>query len=395
MSRAIIVLTIASLLVTAANADDWPQWRGPNLDGISAEKDFRKNWGEKTPPRLWLDSAGAAFSGFACVAGKAYTCGTSNEKQVAYCYDAHSGKRIWKTPFEDAYEEGQGGDGPRATPAVFEGRVYLQGALGRVVCLDAADGKIIWSQSFDKKPTWGYSASVLIEGDFAIVTGNNELIALDKTTGERKWSCETEVVGYATPYPFTFADQRYIAAFMGKEAVIVTADTGREVFRMPWQTDWDVNAATPIFSDGHLFLSSGYRHGSILLKLRKDGDKLAADTVWQNGNIRAKFQTPVLYEGYLYTSDEVGIRCVHFLTGEEQWKVRGKKHGTLVIADGHIVLLTEDGELQIAPASPGGYEPVTTARVMRGRCWTVPTLYDGKLYVRNLKAAACYDLRGS
>ncbi|MCK4342507.1 MAG: PQQ-like beta-propeller repeat protein [Phycisphaerae bacterium] len=280
---------------------------------------------------------------------------------------------------------------------VNEGRVYLHGARGRVVCIDAKSGREIWRRDFDHPPQWGYSASVLIEGDLAIVTGGGDdgaLVALNKLTGKTVWTCGGGLVGYATPYPFNFDGRRYVVGFMGRAVIIADVKTGRLVWRMPWETDWDVNAATPIFHDGHLFLSSGYDHGSILLKLARSGDDFTTKTVWQNTNIRAKFQTPVLYKGYLYTSDEVGLKCVEFATGELKWKRSRLKHGTLVIADEHLVILSGSGELLIAQATPAAFEPITNIKLLKGKHWTVPTLYQGRLYVRNLKQAVCYDLAG-
>ncbi|MEW6198647.1 MAG: PQQ-binding-like beta-propeller repeat protein, partial [Planctomycetota bacterium] len=200
------------------------------------------------------------------------------------------------------------------------------------------------------------------------------------------------LVGYATPYPIALDGRRYVVGFMGKEAFIAEADTGRQVWNLPWQTDWDVNAATPIFHDGHLLLSSGYKHGSALLKLRREGDRLATTPVWENKSIRAKFQTPVLYQGHLYVSDEVGLKCVEWATGAEKWSRRGTQNGTVLIADGQLLVFTEDGTLLIAPATPTEFKPTAEVQLLDGRCWTVPVLHRGHLYVRNLKRAACFRL---
>ncbi len=391
MRRVIYVSATFAMLASIAAAEDWPHWRGPNYDGVSSETGLCMSW-EKTPPKVWEADLGSAFSGISCVGGKAYTCGTKDGRQVMFCLDAATGQVVWQTPFEAEYEESQGGDGTRATPTVHEGRVYVQGALGRVVCFDADSGKELWAREFDSPPRWGYSASVLIEGDVAIVLGDNALVALDKKTGKTVWTSDGGVVGYATPYAFTLDGHRYVVAFMGKEVFIADVKTGRRVWGMPWVTDWNVNAATPIFHDGHLFLSSGYNHGSLLLRLAQAGDKLNGRKVWQNKNIVAKFQTPVLYEGHLYTSDDKGLKCVEFASGQQKWAKRGKKYGTTVIAEGHLLILTERGELLIAKATPASFEPLTKVKVLKGRCWTVPTLYQGRLYVRNLKQAACYQL---
>ena len=392
----LLIALLCICLAGSAFAADWPNWRGPNYDGISPEKGFRTNW-EKPPPKLWEAEIGSAFSSFSCVKGKAYTCGTKDKQQMLFCFDAATGNVLWRTPIEKEYVERQGGDGTRATPTVNDGRVYIFGALGKMLCCDADTGQILWSQQFKAKPQWGYAASVLIEGDLAIVQagGDDGLLALDKKSGKPVWKSGKALAGYATPYPFTFDGERYVAGLLGKEAIVVEMKTGRHVFSIPWKTDWDVNAATPLFHDGLLFFSSGYNHGSVVLKLGRDGDKLSGQKVWENKSIVGKFQTPVLYEGYLYVSDESGkLKCVEFATGKEKWKQPGIENGTVVLADGYLVVFTDGGELQIAKASPEKYEPSTKVPLLSGRCWTIPTLYDGRIYVRNLERAACYKLTG-
>lgn len=385
------VTLLATITISTALGADWPCWRGPNYDGLSSETGFKKDW-QETPPKLWEAEIGSAFSGLSCVGGKVYTCGTIDNGQVLFCFDARSGRELWKTPFERGYKDSQGGDGTRATPTVHGGKIYIQGGWGRVVCLDAETGKEVWRRDFEQPPQWGYSASVLIDGNRAITMGNNSLVALDKDSGKLLWDCPDGVVGYATPYPFALGGQRFVVGFMGKQVLIADLENGQRVWNMPWETSWDVNAATPVFSDGLLFLSSGYQHGSTLLRLERLAGELKSSEVWQNKSIRAKFQTPVLHEGFLYTSDEVGLKCVEFKTGEEKWSRRGTKHGTLVIADGHMIVLTEEGGLLIGAATPKGFEPKTEVRLQDGRHWTVPTLYEGRLYIRNLERAACFDL---
>ena len=390
-----VLLAVAILVPLQAAGDDWPNFRGPNHDGISAETGFTTAW-TTAIPLVWEREIGDAFSSFACVGDKVYTCGAEDGQQVIFCLNADNGEVVWKLPFEKRYRDPQGGDGTRATPTVSEGRVYILGGHGRLLCLSADKGKIIWEKKFKHKPQWGYSGSVLIEGNMAVVSpGDNHgsLIAYDKKTGKEIWKSGDDPPGYATPYPFTFNGKRYIVGFMAKSAVIVEAGTGRQVWRTKWKTAYDINAADPIYHDGHLFLSSGYQTGSALFKLAVAGDKLTAKEVWRGKTLMNKFQTPILHDGKLYGSDQKALSCVDFLTGEQMWRKNRVKHGTLILADGHLLLLTERGELQIAPADPSAFEPVTTAEILSGRCWTVSVLHDGRLYARNLKRVVCFDLK--
>jgi outer membrane protein assembly factor BamB len=383
------------LLIAAAPAfADWPNFRGPNHDGISRDTGLRVEW--TTPlPLLWEREVGAAFSSYACVGQRVLTCGTIDKKQVLLCLQADSGAILWQTPIEQQFRDWEGGDGTRATPTVDADRVYIIGAVGTLLCCSLDDGRVLWQKKLTTKPYWGYSGSVLIEGDMAIVTAGKELgglAAFEKTRGEPRWATTPETTSYATPYPFDFDGERFIFGFMAERAIIVRAADGKEVFSIAWPTSFDVNAAAPIFHDGYLYLGSGYGFGSSLLKLRREGDKLAADLVWKNDKLLPKFQSSVLYEGHLYTSDERRLKCVEFLTGKQTWEVPRIKDSTIVLAQGHLFLLTEKGELQIAPADPRECKPVTKAPILSGLCWSVPVIHHGRLYARDQKRLVCFKL---
>ncbi len=373
---------------------DWPNFRGPRHDGISDATGLKTTW-DGPIPLVWERTVGSAFSSFACVGDRVYTCGAKDGWQVLFCLEADTGKVVWQRPFDKEYRESHG-DGTRATPTVDGGRVYILGALGALVCFEVDTGRQIWAQSFKHPPHWGYAGSVLIEGDLAIATGGESagaLVAFDKATGKQVWKSGDEPAGYSTPYPFTFGQQRYIAAFTAQAAIVAEAKTGRRVLRIPWKTDWDVNASSPIVHDGYLFLSSGYKTGCALFKLRTDGQDLAADPVWQSKVLLNKFQSCILHEGKLYSSDQKALVCVDFLTGHEEWRIHRVKHGTLVLADGHLLLLTQEGKLQIAPVSPEGFSIRADVEILSGRCWSVPVLHRGKLYARNMERLVCLDLK--
>jgi len=384
----------AGVSASAARAD-WLNFRGPNHDGISPETGLKTAWSGPIP-LVWERQVGSGFSSFAAVGDRIYTCGTQDANQTALCLDANSGQVIWQTVIEKEYHDSSGGDGPRATPTVDGDRVFVLGAHGTLLCLDAASGTQVWRHTFSHAPQWGYSGSVLIEGDLAVSSGGGSdgaLVAFNKKTGEVVWRQGEDRAGYATPYPFDFAGTRYILGFNGDTAEIVEARDGRQVWRTEWKTDWDVNAASPIVQNDHLLLTSGYSTGAGLFKLRRDGDRLAADEIWRSKALLNKFQSCILHEGNLYASDQKALKCVDFLTGESRWEIRRVQNGTLVLADGHLFLLTEDGQLQIAKADPTAFEPLTTAEILAGRCWTVPVLHRGRLYARNLERVVCFDLR--
>ncbi len=385
---------MAIFCVAPTLAGDWPCWRGPDYNGISAETGFKTTWEESRPAILWEANIGSAYSSLTCVNDKVYTCGIKDGKQMLYCLAGLTGKEIWSQVIEENYKSNWG-DGTRGTPTIDQERVYAWGAHGTLVCCDAKTGKTIWSQKYNNEPKWGYSGSVLIRNNLAIISPGKDqgsLCALDKNTGKMIWKSGNDIAGYATPYPFNFGGTDYVCGFTGKSAIIVKEKDGTEVLTIPWETDWDVNAATPIYSDGHLFLSSGYKTGCALFKLVKTGKKLSTQEIWRSKALMNKFQTPVLYKGKLYSSDQKSMKCVDFLTGKEHWEKNRIKHGTVLLADGQIILLTEKGTLQIGPARTDDFVPTGVSQILEGRCWTIPTLSNGRLYARNLDKVVCVDL---
>lgn len=382
-------------IFTLATKGDWPCFLGPHHDSTSDETGFKKEWKEPLKP-VWKREIGSAYSSFAAVGDRIYTCGAADKQQVLYCLNADTGEIIWQKPFEKEYREDHG-DGTRSTPTVDEGRVYILGAHGRLLCVDAENGSDIWEKQFKRKPTWAFSGSVLIEGDRAIASGGGNdgaLVAFDKKTGNEIWKTGDDPVGYATPYPFTFDGKRFIVGFNGDSAIIVQAEDGAQLWRIPWKTDWQVNAASPLFHENYLFLTSGYSTGSTLLELGMPDGKLGYRPVWQSDVLLCKFQSPVYFEGNLYASDQNALKAVEFLTGKELWKKPRMRNGTLILADGHLILLTEDGKLQIAKPSPEDFKPLTDAQILDGRCWTQPVLHRGRIYARNLERVVCFDVRG-
>lgn len=403
MNRLMLGVAATMAFCASGMAGDWPNFRGPKYDGISPETGLKTIW--TTPPKtLWEAKVGDAFSGISIVGDRAYTCGTSAKKQTAVCLDANTGKQIWQTPIEDAYFEPMGGNGARSTPTVSDGRVYVLGAQGRLVCLNAADGKLVWDKKYGGVPQWGYSGSVLAEGNLAVVSAGGQdgaLVAYDKATGKEIWKSGSDGAGYATPYPFTFEGERYIVGFTATKASIVRASDGKLAWETKWKTDYDVNAAAPISQDGHLFVSSGYTTGSAVFKLSKSGDGLKAENIWGGINkvLLGKFQSAILHEDHLYCSDEKRLACVNFLTGKQVWEVKRiddgprPKDSTLVLAEGHLFIQIENGDFVITPATPEGYKPTAKFKAFEGKCWTVPTLANGRLYSRDMGTIKCFGMK--
>jgi hypothetical protein len=398
-----LVWTVCWAARGPAAAADWPQWRGPQLDGISRETGLLPRWPDNGPPELWRIPLGNGFSAVSVVGNRAYTMYGSPEGEFAVALDVHSGKILWKTRSGDLFKNSYG-DGPRATPAVDEGRLYTLGGKGSLACLDIADGKPIWQLSLLEKfggepPEYGFSASPLVVGKLLVVVvgagHGKSLAALDKSSGKVVWTSLDDKPGYATPLPIEVDGVPQLAVLMGEALVSVSPSDGHEFWRHPWKTEQDANVAAPIFSRNRLFISSGFGTGCAMFELSATGGKPAARRLWANKNMENYFSSSLLIDGHLYGFKKTILTCIDFDSGAVKWKQRGFNQGSLLCADGKLIIYGERATLALAEASPEKYQEISKTPVLDDQTWTVPTLCDGRLFVRNQKELVCLNLRAA
>jgi outer membrane protein assembly factor BamB len=388
------------LIPLAGSAEDWPQWRGPRQDGISAETGLSTDWPEAGPPELWRIPLGAGYSAVSVAGDRAYTMFATEEGEFVIALDAKTGKTLWKVRSGELFENSYG-NGPRATPTIHEGRVYALGATGSLLCLDAATGERVWGANVLEKLggenlEFGLSASPVVTGKMLLVVGGNDgkaLAALDKGTGEVLWASLSDKGGYSTPIPVEVDGVKQIVVLTGQAVVGVAPEDGTELWRHPWKTTLDANVATPIFHDGRLFISTGYGTGCGMFKLSVTDGKPAAELLWANKNMKNYFSTCVLVDGYLYGFNNTMLTCMDFETGEATWRQRGFNRGSLFVADGRLIIFGERGTLAMAEANSEEYKELASAEILDGRTWTIPTLVDGRLYVRGEQELVCLKLK--
>jgi len=384
--KLVLHLTMVGLLAFTlpARAADWPCFRGPDHNGISKETGWATQWPAVGPKQLWKAKVGIGFASFAVSAGRVYTIGNAQDADTVFCFDANTGAELWSYAYpaklDPKYYEG----GPSATPTVDGDRVFTFSKRGVVHCLDAAKGTVIWSKNLMEElkaemPTWGFAGSVLIEGDRALLSVGSAGAALDKQTGQVVWSSGPVVAGYATPVPFDAGGQRAVALAIKQDVVALGVKDGKELWRFPWKTDNDVNAADPILAGSKVFISSGYNHGGGVF----DVSAQPAKKIWENKNMRNRFSSCVLWQGHLYGVDDKELRCLVFDTGEVKWTDKVSGEGSMMMADGKLIVLSEKGELLVADATPAAFKPLSRAQVLGGKCWTTPVLANGKIYCRN------------
>ncbi|MCH7602438.1 MAG: PQQ-like beta-propeller repeat protein [Planctomycetes bacterium] len=387
-------LTCATmLLASSANADDWLNWRGPNGTGVSSESQWTAQGQSNS---LWSKNVGLGYTTFVVKGDRLITAGFDEDKEqdTILCLNATTGENIWGHTYAAKIRDNSHNGGTLSTPSIDGDRVYVLNREGLFICLQFEDGKVIWQKNLMETngleyPTWMFAASPLVLEDMVIVNVGH-LIAFNKESGKQIWKTKNTGHAYSTPLSFENDGQSRLAVINGDGLVVFDQKSGKEIASHPWKTSYDINASTPIAIGNRIFISSGYNHGSAMLQL--DGNKLKV--LWENKEMRTKMSGSVYWDGHLYGFDDTRLQCLD-TDGNEKWSKRGLGMGTLMVANGRLVVMSSKGELIIADASPGGYSELSRTKVLTGGVyWTMPVLANGLIYCRNsMGDVVCRDHR--
>jgi outer membrane protein assembly factor BamB len=399
-----------------AATSDWPQWRGPNRDGKSLETGLLKSWPKGGPKLLWtFRDSGKGYSGPAVIGNRLFLLGSSADgsNEIALAIDVLTGERIWQTEISRLYTNPYG-DGPRSTPTLDNGRVYVLTADGTLACLDAESGEKVWTKHLVRDfrgavPGWGYSESPLVDGDRLVVTpgGKNCIVALDKNSGATLMTSR----GLADPAQYaslikTFIERVPIYCTMTRQGLVgILAQSGELAFRHEATANGTAVIPTPIAFRNYVFSTSGYGAGCGLVKLSVTGSTVEADEVYANKNMVNHHGGVVLVDRHLYGfSDGKGWICQELTTGKLLWSERrALAKGSITFADDRIYCYSEnDGTIVLAVPSPAGWKETgrftipekTNVPRNRGRIWTHPVVAGGKLFLRDQDLLFCYDVKG-
>jgi outer membrane protein assembly factor BamB len=382
---------------------DWPKFRGPRHDGISNETGIAKSWPEGGPKQLWRKPLGEGFSAVSVVGDRLYTMYATGKDEVVAALDAGSGKELWRVRVDEKWVD-EMGNGPRSTPTVDGDTVFALSARGTLVALAAKDGALRWKSDLrsvygTKPPRWGMSTSPLVEGDLLLVDvggkSGSSIVAFDKTSGKEAWRSQDDKPGYSVPLPVTVSGLRLVVFFTGSRLVGLDPEDGSRHFEVPWTTSYDVNAAAPVFvPPDKLFVSSGYDVGAALYRIEVAEGRASVVELWKNREMKNQFSSSVYRDGHLYGFDDGTLKCLDVATGKTVWAERGFGHGSLIWADGHLVVLGDDGILALVEATPAGYRERGRARPFDGKTWTVPTLAGGRLFLRDEHELVSLDVSG-
>jgi outer membrane protein assembly factor BamB len=380
----------------------WTDFRGPRRDGIYDEMPVQTKWPAQGPQRLWKKPIGGGYASFVIAEGRAYTIEQRRNQEVVSAYDLATGQEVWSHAWEAYFRESMGGDGPRATPTWHEGHIYALGAEGELRCLDARNGRRIWSKNILTENgadnlTWGMSAAPLIVDDKVIVLPGGQdgrsVVAYDKLTGAPVWSSLDDKQAYTSPILATLAGQRQIVVVSARRAMGLSVDKGALLWEYPWVTSFDVNASQPVIVDGErLILSAGYDHGAALVKIARSGNDFSAQKVWENRRMKNKFTSSVLHDGYIYGLDESILACVNAETGELKWKGGRYGFGQVMLASGHLIVSAENGDLALVRATPDQHQELVRFSAIEGKTWNHPAAAHGILLVRNQVEMAAFRI---
>jgi outer membrane protein assembly factor BamB len=405
-----IVLFGLWLLITPSQAADWPQFLGPTRNGISTETALLDAWPEGGPKEVWRTPGGVGMSGVAIGRGRLVTLVQKESQQWLVAHEASTGKPIWETALAAEYKNNQG-DGPRATPTIAGDTVIAFTGEGTLAAVNLSDGKIAWSHNVVKQlggkvADYGMAGSPLVVGDLAVVTVGAPracVAAYRVKSGERAWTAGNDPAGYSSPSLLDVGGRRQVIVFTGGSVIGLVPESGMQLWRYPYETDYDCNTASPIAVDGKIFISSGENHGSMLLNLKPAGDKFDVEEVWSSQGprsvLRSEWQTPLLLDGKLYGLDNVGsagpvtnLTCLSAATGERVWQQPRFGKANLIAADGKLFFSTMAGELVVCRASPKGYEELGRKQIL-GPTRQAPALANGLLYLRDDKDIVCLEVR--
>ena len=371
----------------ATAQQDWPQFRGPDRDGISRETNWNPRALEGGAKILWKANVGEGWSGVSVWGDKVLTMGWKDGQDTVYALNATDGKTMWTHSHPSPKCQYQG---PRATPVTDGEAVYTLSHGGDLFCLGIKDGGVTWKKNIVSEfgvllPTWNLAGSPVIQGDLLLLNAGEHGMALNRKTGGKVWTSGAGPGGYSAPVVFRSGGKECVAIFGAKAIYGVELATGRKLWSSGWETRYDVNAADPICSDGQVFISSGYDRGCALIDVKGD----QAKEVWTHKGMRNHFSSSVLIDGHLYGIDgnagSGSLKCIELSTGKEKWS-KPLGFGGLIAAGDKLIVLNESGDLFIGKFSPAGFEELSSARNILGKlCWTAPVLCRGVVYCRNSK----------
>ena len=398
----------AGAAATTSNPDPgpaepyWSGFRGPVRDGHYRERPILTTWPAALPP-VWKQLVGGGHASFAIANGRAFTIEQRGGEEVVAADDVRSGRELWAHGWTGAFREAMGGDGPRATPTWHDAVVYALGAEGELSALREADGNPMWRVNILQDAgasnlEWGMAASPLVVDDLVIVApggrSGRSVLAYDRRTGRQVWAAFDDKASYAAPQVATFHGVRQVLIFSSSRLASVRPEDGTLLWDFPWRGGGGagINVAQPIVLGDRVFISTGYGVGSAMLQVERTGDHFSVRELWRSNRMKNQFTSSVHHDGFIYGLDEGILACIDVATGERRWKAGRYGDGQVVLASGHLVIVSDSGELALVQATPAGHVEKARFPAIDGRTWNHPAIGAGLLLIRNSNEMAAFDL---
>jgi outer membrane protein assembly factor BamB len=404
-----------SLFACALQADDWPQWRGPQRNGISKEAGLKKQWPNEGPKLLWQrKDIGTGYSTPAVKGDHLYLLGNQGmDDESVHALSIKDGKEVWRMRIgKVGPNQGPQYPGARSTPTIDGESIYALGSDGDLACMDTASGKLRWQKNlrseFGGKPgNWAYAESPLVDGDVVACTPGGStatLVALNKNSGDVIWKATVpggDEAAYASIVIGEAGGVKQYVQFLQKGVVGVEAKTGKFLWRYDKTAEGSpANIPTPVVDKDYVYTATG-RSGGGLIKLKKNGDTFEAEQIYFTPKVPTAIGGAVKLGEHLYGTTSQGLLCADFLTGNVKWQERGVGAGSVFYADGNLYVHGENGEVALVEASPDSYRekgrfaPPEQPDRGRSKAWTYPVVANGRLYIRDWTSLWVYNVKGN
>lgn len=390
-----------------SNYNEWLGHLGTHRNGLASGKEINFDWLESEPQLLWKKEIGVGVAGVSGLNEYVYSMGNVNGKDVIYCIDAFTGKIIWQKSYDCIIDKRMFEGGPPTTPLIDKKNknLYTLSHQGELRCLSLKSGLLQWKVSYTnsplggRRPDYGYASSPIIYDDMLIISpGGKEssIAALNLDDGSVLWSCGNSKVGYSSPVIFTLNESDCIAQLNASDLSVFNLGTNSLLSKTSWETKYRINAAAPIYFNGHILITSGYGKGAGLFKVHEEKLEL----IYESKQLVCQFQSPIMKNGFIYavTGDndrKASLVCMNPINGKIMWSepLSGNR-GNVIAVDDSLIVLTERGEVIACSATPKSYNETGRFQAVGGRCWAAPTICGSRLYIRNNSGRLmCYNLK--
>ena len=395
---------LSSVAATPATIKaNWPAFRGPHQNGEYDGSPIITNWPSAGLRLLWKQACGGGYSSFAMADGRAFTLEQRRDAEVLVAYDIETGRELWTNGWSAKFTEYHSDEGPRTTPVYDDGKVYALGATGEFRCVNATNGTLVWGKNVMTEnsaslPDYGLAASPLIVDEKIILQPDayhgKSVVCYDKRDGKMLWHALDLPMGYATPMVVALGGERQVIVCGRLWVIGLRLDDGVERWRYPWHINNNERPITQplLLGTNSMLVTAAYMTGCAAFEVDRTNDTFEARELWKNKNLKSKFASAVLWQGYVYGLDEDILVCVDAQTGERKWKDGRYGYGQLLLASGHLILQCANGELALIKATPESLTELARFPALHGKSWNAPAIGGGRILLRNGAEMACYEI---